>query len=635
MAQIFRKSILGAVLASIAGCAWSDSKYFGTTVPRHGPDEVWIILPSEPEWTDPGKCSDSSGGEVAWNMFAGLVELHPKTLEPIPEIATHWDISKDLRTYTFHLRKSEWSDGTPLTARDFEWSWKRVLDPATASKYATFGYTLQNGEAFNSRAVWVEGITPKTTAEQVKEAVSKLGAVDKVEISDEPYAAFVYPGGGEEEKDAIRERLVRAINGKDFGFGKLQAKVADSSVVGVTAVDDYTLRAHLSAPIPFFLYTLGYYTMKPVPRHLIERLIAEGKNPDLWTRVEYVVGNGAYILKEHRFRQSYVFEANERYWNRQSVKTKRIKLPIVESYNTALNLYRAGEVDWLGNNTLVPAEFMDQVKKYKDFDVYPQTAMYFYWVNVTKPPMNDKRVRKAFSLAVDRKSLVGNVTKAGQIAWANLVPDGLAGYKGLKSSLHDGEQARKLLAEAGYPNGKNFPSVTLSYNTTELHKQVAEAVQQMWNKELNIKVNIENLEWKVYLKKLEMFDFQIARLGWVGDYPDPYTFLELVTSNNGNNHAKWSNKTYDRMLQNANATTDGKKRMEMLRDAEKIVDDEQPLIPLYVYTHTTVVKPYLMGHWPNYMVKHPWKYMWIDKRWYGKTPETPIPNDPPKMVAER
>jgi oligopeptide transport system substrate-binding protein len=295
------------------------------------------------------------------------------------------------------------------------------------------------------------------------------------------------------------------------------------------------------------------------------------------------------------------------------VSLDKIKILEVESYNTTLNLYRTGDLDWLGSNGALPSEFMDHLQTFKDFKRDPYLSVYFYWINTQAPPMDNVLVRKALALSIDRTAITTHITRSGQIPTADLVPDGLAGYRGLKRPLFNPEEARALLAQAGYPNGRNLPSITLIYNTSEGHKQIAEAVQAMWKKHLNIDVKIENQEWKVFLKNLQMQQFQIARMGWVGDYPDPNTFLhDLLTTHSGNNHSNWKNKVFDAQVDAANSLSDPAQRLEGLRKAEAIAMDAQPLIPFYVYTRAYMTKPYVKGIWSNYQDHHPFKYMSID-----------------------
>lgn len=620
-----------------AGCEQGHPGYFGTVKPRHGPEEIWINNGTEPEWIDPGKCSDSSGSEIIFNTFAGLLQPHPHTLEPMPDVADRWTISQDQRSYTFHLRETHWSDGRPVTAQDFEWSWKRVLDPKTASKYGSLMYLIQNAAPFHQQALLVTGLKPPISADTVQAAFEAVVPVEKVTVSHDPAGAFVFVGAGEGvSEDAVaariaenRKQAVKAFDGGTIAGSVVKVRVADSSVVGVKALDDHTLRVQLKDPVPYFKYLLSFYTFMPVPRHVIEQLEADGTDPLLWTRPEHFVSNGPYVLKQWRFRYYMLMEKNPYYWDADNVRLQRVKLYEVESYNTVVNLYSAGEIDWIGSNTSLPSEFMETLGQYRDFHRSPFLATYFYWFNTKKPPLDNVKLRKALSLAIDREAIVKYVTRSGQIPSADLVPDGLAGYEGRHSPIFDPDRARELLHEAGYADGSQVPPITLTYNTSEGHKKVAEAVQQMWKKNLGINVEIENQEWNVFLTNLPMMNFEIARMGWVGDYPDPNTFLqELLTSYAGNNHSGWSSPRYDALIDRANSTSDPRKRLRLLRQAEDLAMDQQPLIPIYVYTRSYLIKPYLRGFWPNYQDRHPFKWMWIDERFYEGVPDQ-IGDDPP------
>lgn len=624
-------ALTGLGLLLLVGCDRGAPGYFGTVRPRHAADELWLNNGGEAQWIDPGKCSDSNGGDVIWNTFAGLVEAHPQTLQPMPDVAQDWDLSEDGRVYTFYLRPTRWSDGRALTAHDFEWSWKRLLDPQTASKYAYIAYPIEHAEAFNVKAIFVTGPPTDTDLAALQSVLAQSVPVDRVEPVAEPAGFVVFLGGEEELRAELRERALTAWNGTTFAGHTLQAAVADANLVGIHALDDATLRVTLTNPIPYFLQLLTFYSFMPVPRHVIELLEQQKLNSDLWTRADYFVSNGPYVLKEWRFRQYMRFEKNPHYWNATAVKTPRIKAYMVESYNTALNMYAAGEIDFPGGNTSLPNEFMEYLQRYEDYRAEPYLAAYFYWFNTKAAPLDKLEIRQALSLAIDREAIVKYITRGGQIANADLVPRGLPGYGGLNRPLYDPEKARALLAQAGYPGGQGLPPITFIYNTSEGHKQIAEAVQQMWKKNLGIDVTIENLEWKVYLKRLEMMDFQIARMGWIGDYQDPYTFLDLLLPTSGNNHSNWSDEKYAGMLKEANRIQDPQTRYGVLLEAERYALDQQPLLPIYTYTRTQLVKPYIQGIWGNFLDRHPWKYIWIDDRWYAGVPSTTSVSEPPAL----
>jgi len=608
------------------GCTRGAPGYYGTVEPKHGPDEVWGNLGGEPESIDPGKASEALGGAIIVNTFAGLTQAHPVTLEPMPDIAERWEISDEATRYVFHLRESVWSDGTPLTAADFEYAWRRVLDPRTASKYSSFLYPVKYGEMFNRRALLVRGVGGASEA-ALRAFVETLAPVELLRLAPEHDGAFVIVGGDEAARPAARQRLLRELSNRSWDGHNLACQAVDASLIGVHAVDDRTLVVDLETPLPYFLDLTNFYTSMPVPRHAIERMEKTGKNPELWTRPEHIVSNGAYLLKSARFRQSMLLEKNPRYWDQSHVKLQRVRLAMIDSANTVLNMYEAGELDTTGSaSTALPSEFLDLLRTKRDFRSAPYLAVYFYWFNVQAPPVDDARVRHALSLSIDRLSLVKNITRGGQIPSADLVPAGLAGYAGLNSPLFDPERARALLREAGYGPERPLPTLTLRYNTSEGHKQVAEAVQAMWREHLGVQVEIENQEWKVYLKALRAHEFQIARQGWIGDYPDPFTFLELLSSQNGNNHSKWRDAQYDALLERANREREPQRRLSLLMDAERRLQQVAPVLPLYVYTRSEMVKPYLRGAVINYAGRHLYKYWWIDTRWYHGVPETPLPD---------
>lgn len=628
-----RLTLYALAFVGLAGCTRGGNGYYGTTQPKHGPDEAWSNLTSEPESIDPSKAAENVGGTIVVNTFAGLLQGHPATMEPMPDIAERWEVSDDGLRYVFHLRESTWSDGQPLTAADFEFTWRRVLDPKTRSRYASFLYPLKYGELFNRKALVLQGIGD-ASEQALRELISPIAPIEELRVVGERDLAFVVVGGDDAARSASREALLHALNAKQWQGRTLRMSEMDGTWVGVHALDPRTLEVELEAPVPYFLHIVKYYTAMPVPRHLLERLQRQGIDPELWTRPEHIVSNGPYVLAEAKFRQSVLLERNPRYWDVQHVKLARIRLVMIESYNTMLNMYAAGEIDAIGPSAQLPAEFLSVLNKKRDFASHPYNSVYFYWVNTQRPPLDDPRVRKALSLSIDRQSLVTHVLRAGQIPSADLVPAGLGGYPGLHSPLFDPERARELLREAGYGPDRPLPKVTLRYNTSETHKQVAEAVQAMWRQHLGVDVEIENQEWKVYLKSLQTRDFQLGRFGWIGDYPDPFTYLELFTAHNGNNRSGWSDPRYEELLRQANLQRDPAQRLSLLQAAERVFASELPVLPIYVYTRSELIKPYLRGHVLNVENRYQYKHWWIDERWYKGVPSTALPHGFPPAPGE-
>jgi len=624
-----------ALCLVVCGCTRGGHGYYGTTQPKHGPDEVWSALSAEPESIDPGKTSEASGGNVVWNLFASLTQPHPQGLTPMPDIAERWDISEDGLRYTFHLRPAKWSDGAPLTAADFEFAWRRVLDPRTGSRYSSFLYCLKRGEAFNQRALVLSGVGDATEAE-LRALLEPIAPLARLTLDPPLDAALIVVGGEEAQRPALRSKLLRELANKPWQGRQLALREMEPELIGVHAQGDHTLQVELETPLPYFLYITQYYTTMPVPRHVIARLKQDGTNPDLWTRPEHIVSNGAFRLAEAKFRQYLLLEKNPHYWDAAHVKLQRVKWSIIDSYNTVLNMYEAGELDSIGPTANLPAEFLDLLRRQRDFRSAPYMAVYFYWFNVKAPPLDDVRVRRALSLAIDRKSIVEHVTRAGQIASADIVPEGLGGYPGLHSPIFDPERARALLREAGYGPDRPLPQLSLRYNTSETHKQIAEAVQAMWRKHLGVGIELENLEWNVYLKAMHAHDFQVGRYAWVGDYPDPFTFLEVFSAHNGNNSSNWESARYEELLREANRQREPGRRLALLEQAERELQAAVPAAPVYVYTRSELIKPYVRGHVINYQGKHLLKHWWIDRRFYDR--DTP-PSDeldhgfPPQPLA--
>ena len=233
-------------------------------------------------------------------------------------------------------------------------------------------------------------------------------------------------------------------------------------------------------------------------------------------------------------------------------------------------------------------------------------------INTSKAPLNDKRVRRALAMSIDREAIVKNVTRGEQLPAYHFTPPGTAGYTARARFPFDVEGAKKLLAEAGYPNGKGMPPIEILFNTLETHRSVAEAIQDMWKRNLSIDARLLNQEWKVYLDSKKTGDYQVARYGWIGDYPDPNSFLDMWLTGGGNNDSRWSNTEYDRLIHEAGHTADLQKRLELFQQAEAILMDELPVIPVYFYTRVYALHPSVQGWYPTILDNHPYQHLWLD-----------------------
>jgi oligopeptide transport system substrate-binding protein len=479
---------------------------FGGCSPGHPKPDLVFINGAEPETLDPALITGQPEGRIVNALFEGLLRFD-RLGKSIPGVASSWEISPDRTTYTFHLRpEASWSDGKPVTARDFVASWHRTLDPVTASAY--------NYQLF-----------------------SVLGAED-------------------------------FANGREKDFSK----------VGVRAPDDHTLEVKLKEPTPYFLDLCAFPTLFPVRTDLIAR------DGDDWVKPGHLVGNGSYLLADWRINDVLRLKKNPLYWDARHVMLQSVDVLPISQANVAYNFYAAGQADLIMDKGLAPPSLLDVLKKRPDFHAAPFLGSYFLRFNCSKPPFSDPKIRMAFSLAIDRKRITSKITRAGESTALSFVPPGISGYKAPEGLPENADRARHLLAEAGYPNGKGFPLTTYLYSEGELNEGVAVELQSMWSEELGVTVQLARQEWKVYLNSLGSLDYGIARSSWVGDYPDPNTFLDLFLSGSGNNRTGWSNTAYDQMIGEAAGEGDPRKRFEILRKAEEfLVRDQLPIAPLFFY----------------------------------------------------
>ena len=704
------------------------SEYFGTTSrPGKDPHHFYANNGQEPEYLDPGKAHDTASTRLIDHLYEGLATYGPDA-EPVPGAADSYDQSPDNRFYRFHIREdAKWSDGKPVTAGDFEYSWKRALDPKTQSQAAVTLYMLKNGELFNQGNLKVTKVETavhtlpdETSAEVTKlsarapvvilgrsplhidtaippwaaipadieglgydKADLKTGAPEKATVlrekSSEPVAvsadARLPPGdyallrrlgpvvcNGEpdhwlevEALDGSHKRGLLpgcmtspAKSAKGFaliakwdatptfhapkevvpgagdppkpeplGFVPMSALEGDSSVLGVRAVDDRTLEVELDYPVPYILDILCSSVTDPVRRDLIEAFEAKG-DPDGWTRPETILTNGPYRLKTWRFRYELTFDRNpyHRYFDQLAIH--EITWMAVESYVSTMNLYKVGELDYIGDNSALPPPYLPVLRKKKDFEITPSLAEYWYELNTKSPPLDDVRVRQALNLAIDKQSLIDNVVRGSQTPATHFVPDFTGqGYDKYLASLRksgtdpfhgkgrdfDPERARALLTEAGYKvvkdgdgyRAEGMAPLELLYNTSEGHRVIAVAIQDMWKKNLGVSVSLRNEEWKVMLKNVRDRNYQIVRFGWVADYDHPQTFMDTFMSKSPNNRTGWANGKFDELVQKARSTADQNESMRLYVEADRILADEVPKLPIYFYTKSTLVKPYVKG----------------------------------------
>jgi len=528
-------SVSGLVLAGFVLPAFLLCAGCGHSQP---PADIVVANGNEPESLDPQVVTGISEMRITKALFEGLTRLDARTALPVPALAEGWKISPDGRVYTFQLRTNlTWSTGEPITTADFVWSWKRALDPNTASDYA--------GQLF-------------------------------------------YIKGAE-----------------DFYTGKL----TNDTQLGFQALDAYTLRVELNSPLAFFLDLCAFPTLAVLPRKAIE------EHGDRWPQADPLPVSGAFQLGAWRVNDKVRLLRNPRYWDAANTASDIIDVLPVSSANIALNLYETGVVDIVWDKDLKPVELMDVLKSRPDFHTFPYFGTYYYRFNVTKPPFNDPHVRRAFALATDKEHLVRKLTGGGEKPASHYVPDGVANYEPPDGLPHDIEAARKLLAEAGFPGGKDFPRFSYTFfgggGGAQLQSKIGVELQQMWRDALGVELELRQVERKIFYSAQSKLDYDLSASSWVGDYNDANTFLDMFLGASGNNRTGWKNPRYDELIREANSQTDLKRRAGLLRQAETIlVVEETPIVPLYFYAGFNYFDTNkISGLWQNLLDEHPMQYL--------------------------
>ncbi|MGO4938120.1 peptide ABC transporter substrate-binding protein [Fundicoccus sp. Sow4_H7] len=499
-----------------------------TTVSAQDEQVLNLAIGSEPPTIDPALATDSTSGAIIKNVFEGLTHIDAEaTIQP--GVAESWEVSEDGLVYTFTLREgATWSNGDPVTANDFEFAWKRVLNPETASQYASIMFVIEGAEAYNS---------------------------------------------GEGDADSV----------------------------GVKAVDERTLEVTLANPTAYFMDLTSFYTFMPVHQATVEADAdwASGAGDNYVT-------NGAFLLSEWNHNSDYVLVDNEAYWDNENVALDVVNVQIIEQESTANAEYQAGNLDYLGAPySTVSLDAIDLYRANGELNTAPYAAIYWYKVNVTDEVMQNANIRHALALAIDRQNLVDNITKGGQLPAMSLVPPTVEGFEEDPGFFGDAdfEGAKEFLAAGLEELGLSDPSeltINISINTSEAHATIAQFIQEGWAQNLGINATIDNTEWQVYLDKVSALDYQVARLGWIADYNDASSFLDMYrTADDGNNDTGWGNDEYQALIDGARAETDADARIGILKEAEALIMGEMPVIPIYFYANNYVLNPNVQNMSPD------------------------------------
>jgi oligopeptide transport system substrate-binding protein len=400
--------------------------------------------------------------------------------------------------------------------------------------------------------------------------------------------------------------LYPVLNAEAYHLGRL----ADFRQVGFTALDERTLRITLGYPTPYFLSMLSHPAWLPVPVATIARYGPVDRPGNSWARPGRFVGNGPFVLTTWRRNQVIIVEKSPTYWDAARVRLHAIHFYPIDSLDAEERAFRAGQIHL--TEALPPARIdayrRDQPQLLR---IDPYLGTYFYRLNVARPFLNEPRVRRALALAVDREAVVEHILRGGQLPAHAFTPPGMANYTPPPGIATDFAEARRLLGEAGYPGGQGLPPFELLFNTSEGHQLIAEAIQEMWRRELGVEVHLVNQELKSTLDARQTGEYQILRSVWIGDYTDPTSFLGVWTSGSGNNYTGWSSADYDRLLDEAARTADPAARNAVLQRAEILLLKAAPIIPIYYYAHIFLIRPSVHGWHPTLLDHHPYKYVWL------------------------
>ena len=385
----------------------------------------------------------------------------------------------------------------------------------------------------------------------------------------------------------------------------------DFAQVGAVATGPRTLRVTLDHPTANFLERLTHWAWSPV---YLPAITAEGsayERGNRWARPGHLVGNGPFVLKSWDTDRRIVVEKSPTYWDAARVRLHAIDFYPTDNLEAEERAFRAGQ---LHLTDALPDAKVDAYRREAPqlLRIDPYLGTYYYAFNLRQPYLNDARIRRALALAVDRGAIVEKILRGGQTPAAAFTPPGMDGYAPAGDLRTDFDEARRLLAEAGYPGGKGLPPFELLFNNSENHKLIAEAVQDMWRRELGVEVRLSNQELKIVLAARQSGDFQIVRGSWIADYPDPASFLDVWRGRNGNNYTGWSDPAYDAVLFAAERTPGAAERVALWQKAEGILLAAAPIIPIYHYTHVFLIQPSVHGWFPNLLDHHPYKYVWLE-----------------------
>ncbi len=532
MKKVWTKNILAAAMMAAVGFGAAQAAEVPAGVKLHSEQKLVRNNGAEPQSLDPHKSEGVPEANLIRDQFEGLVNVGVDG-DIKPGVAESWEHDNN-QVWRFNLRKdAKWSNGDPVTAHDFVYSWKRLVNPETASPYASY---LQYAHVAN---------------------------VDEI------------------------------VNGQ-----------ADPDTLGVKALDDYTFEVTLSEPIPYLEKLVGHTSVVPVHQATVE------KYGNQWTNPKNFVSNGAYKLKDWVVNERIVLDRNPEYWENDKTIIDEVTFLAVVSEVTDVNRYRSGEVDMTHNQ--LPTDLFARLQRDMpdEVKISPYLCTYYYEINNQKAPFDDPRVREAVKLSLDRDIVANKVMAQGQMPAYGFTPPSTQDMDALEpewfshwTQKERNERAKELLAEAGYGKG-NPLTFTLLYNTNESHRKVAIAAASIMKQNAGIEVKLENQEWKTFLDSRHQGNYEVARAGWCADYNEPSTFLNIMLSTSSNNTSHYKSEKFDQAMRNSITAKTEADRIKAYQDAERIMDEESAIVPIYYYVSPRLVKPYVGG----YSIKNPMGY---------------------------
>ena len=524
--------------ALLAACGSGENGRQSRIASRPGEMLLNLGNGAEPLSLDPHHAQGNWEANVIGDLIVGLL-TEDADGNPVAGAATSWEESEDGNSWRFHLRDHLWSDGQPVTADDFVYAWRRILDPKTASSYAYFLYLIKNAAAVNT------GKMPLTA-------------------------------------------------------------------LGVTAPDARTLVIELEHPVPYLLQFMTHMTTYPVPRHVVET------KGDAWVKPGSYVGNGPYLLTEWDSNDHITLLRNPKFYDVANVKIERTIYYPTTDYSAALKRLRAGELD-IQNR--MPAQQIDWLRANmpETLHLKPVLSTEYLVANQTLKPFADARVREALSLAIDRETIVNRIGKVGEPPAYNVVPPGIANYPGgafvaFRSMPFPArvQRAQTLMRQAGYGQDNLLRTSLIIRSAAPTARRVPVAIQQMW-KQIYVDAQILQLDAAIFYARIQTGDFEIANPGWIADFNDPITFLDLLRSGNVNNYGHYNKPEYDRLLDAANVELDLNKRGHLLAQAEQIALNDNAWMPISFSVEGALVRPYVKGWRDTPTDVHRTRWMWIDE----------------------